>query len=252
MIGDSRVSAPLDIGRSMSRIRPNWVEAIRRRFRFDKIVQLDGLRIHVSGDMPRGVRRALMRGDYELSERNIVSQILEPNDRILEVGTGIGVVASLCGQLCSDGTLLCYEANPNLLPTIRKNFALNNVQAELVNRCIGVEDENLEFYFGENFISSSAYNRWNTIKPVSVRADSFSRVVSEFCPSVIVMDIEGSEVSTLHTADLAGVRVIVLEVHPWIVGEDQIAAMFDRLAQMNFFRVNSLSEKNTVLLARKE
>ena len=235
----------------MAKILRSLLDSIFRKFRIKSMARFDGLCIEVSADMPRGVRRALKRGDYELSERKIVSGILKVDDRVLEIGTGIGVVASVCSKLCTEGKLLCYEANPELVKAIRKNFSLNNVQAELVNHCIAAEDGVVDFYFGENFISSSAYDRGKNIVPVPIKADSFARVVHEFGPSVIVMDIEGAEVTTLHTADLSDVRAIVLEVHPWIVGENEIAAMYAKLAKMNFEKDDARSEKNSVLLMRK-
>jgi tRNA A58 N-methylase Trm61 len=42
------------------------------------------------------LRRAIVRGEYEKNELEIVRRTLEPGDRVLECGAGIGLLSTYC------------------------------------------------------------------------------------------------------------------------------------------------------------
>ena len=222
-----------------------------RRLTGARRVAIDGVTIEVDPALPRGVKRALWRGDYEGPERACITRLLTPEDRVLEAGAGIGVVTTVCAA--RSAAVLTYEANPALIERIRGNLALNGLTAELRNRAIGVADGSLSFTIGDNFLSSSAHAREGTATEVG--CDALAGVIEAFDPTVIVMDIEGAEIDVLSDAlpsdALDGVRALVVELHPHVVGEAAIRDMLGGLAVRGFHVPADTAGKETVLLERR-
>lgn len=84
-----------------------------------RFIAMQGLRISTgrldgADPVPTGMLRALRRGDYEQDECTVVQTTLRPDDRVLEVGAGIGVITALCCRIAGDGNVTVYEANPGL------------------------------------------------------------------------------------------------------------------------------------------
>ena len=219
------------------------------RARDTRQITLDGVRISTERDsLPRFVRSALFKGTYESHERAFVRRLLRPGDRVLEIGTGIGVVSLLAAKICGAGKVRSYEANPLLEPLIRGNYALNGLTPDLWMRAITVDGQPITFFRSDNIISSSTRDRGRHAEMLTVESDRLDDVVEAHRPDVIIMDVEGAEIDLLSHAGLAGVRHIVVEVHPHITGEDRITAMLARLASIGF-RLEAEAHK-TLLLSR--
>lgn len=196
---------------------------------------IDGVTVSTDpAAIPRSVRSALFKENYEDHERALVRQFLKPGDRVLEIGTGIGFVSILCARIAGEGQVRSYEANPRLEPIIRGNYALNGLKPDLRMRAITVTGEPISFFRNDNIISSSTRERGGFAEKITVESDALEAVIAEFRPTVIIMDVEGAEVDLLAKSTLADVRDIVVEVHPHITGEDQVAAMRTAVEQRGF------------------
>jgi hypothetical protein len=69
-----------------------------------------------------------------------------------------------------------------------------------------------------------------------------------FDPTIVVIDIEGGEIEVAKYWDLKGVRGVVAELHPWIVGEEA-TSQFCRAVEAQGFSLDS-SLGNVVLYLR--
>lgn len=221
-----------------------------RKLTRPNIVSLDGVKLHVSADLPRGIRRALYRGDYEFSERRLVQEVLERSDRVLEVGSGIGLVSLNCIRICGEEAVVCYEANPRFASAIRRNFSLNNVSADIRNRALAERAGETEFFFQDKALSSSLVKRTDESRATKVPCDGIGDVVAAFRPTAIVMDVEGAEVDLLPAADLSGVRKLLIEIHAGVVGKDRIDGLLDFLAAEGFIHEKDLDVRDVIYLAR--
>lgn len=199
-------------------------------------------------DIPPSVRSHVFKGGYEAVEAELVSAILAPGDRVLEVGTGIGFVSILCSKLAGEGRVTSYEANPALEPTIRANYALNGLNPDLRMRAVTVGGSPISFFANDNILSSSLIDRKLSETEITVDSDAMSDVMEEIGPDVIVMDVEGAETDLLPAADLSGVRAMIVEVHPHITGADAIAEMDAALAGQGL--VPTQKRHKTVLYTR--
>jgi len=197
----------------------------------------------------RAITREIIKGGYELAERQLARQAILPGDKVLEIGAGIGAVGILCAKLAGQGNVTSYEANPNLEPTIRSNFALNGMVPDLVLKAITVDGGPISFFRNENFVSSSLYDRKLAAEKIEVASDAIDVALKARQATIIVMDVEGAEIDILPAADLSGVREIIVEVHPHIVGEAAVQTMLDSLRAKGFER--RLRQHKTEWLSRK-
>jgi FkbM family methyltransferase len=222
-----------------------------------RFIAMHGIRVSTgrvdgAGPVPIGVLRALRRGDYEQDECTVLQKTLRPDDRVLEVGAGIGVVTALCCRIAGDGNVAIYEANPGLASRLKHTCTSNGFAPKINIRPVAAESGPVVFRVGDNFLSSSLVDRPNLSREIVMEADSFTAVLAEVQPTFLVMDIEGAETSILaSTGDFGAVRAICLEIHPHVTGQDKIEKMMAHLARCGFMLRQELSRKQTVFLERE-
>jgi FkbM family methyltransferase len=214
-----------------------------------KVMVMQGLRLLVPSSLPPGVRKALYKETYEDMERKLVGTALASGDRVLEVGSGIGVVALCCARIVGPDNLLCYEANPLMSDLIARNFALNGLTPNLVNRAMTLRGGPVEFFQNGNIVSSGLFKQPKS-KAVTVPSDGLNDVIERFRPTVLVMDIEGAEVELLTYAALSGIAKIIIEVHPRVTGADAVRRLLVHL-ESNGFVVRAQSPNSEVLFLSK-
>lgn len=211
-----------------------------------KVFEQDGVKVRCGpDDLPRAVRSLLFQGTYEAAERELLPGALRPGDRVLEVGTGIGLVSLVCTSIVGEGNVLSYEANPAMAAVIRANYVLNGWTPDLREKAVTVDGTPITFFQSGNVLSSSLYDRGTDAAAIEVESDAIEAVVSAHRPAVIVMDVEGAEVDLLPAADLSTVRAIVVELHPHIVGEGRTNALM-ALMEERGFRLARTVHKNAL------
>lgn len=203
------------------------------------VVELDGIRMRVDPRMSEFNLRKLVAGRHTAHERALLAASLRDGDRVLELGGGIGMVAISCARRLGPGRVMSYEANPELEPLIRDNYALNDVAPELRMAMVEHEAGTRAFHISERFSQSSAVTSDASSRTVEVPVHALREVLSGFRPSVMVVDIQGSETELLGRAtpaDLEGVRMILVEIHPF-VGVPATLGIRRNLRSMGFGQV---------------
>lgn len=180
--------------------------------------------------IPYPVIDQLLRNDYEVPEINSPINILKEDDRILELGTGLGIVSGIASQKSDDISIRTYEANPNLIEHIHALHALNDIKNVHVNNAmlmpnplVQTQTFHLHRYFPEGSIIESEF----TEGAIDVPVLDFNKVVSQFSPSILVCDIEGAEADIFTGADLSSFRAIVLEIHPHMISRQAVKRIYD-------------------------
>ena len=226
----------------------NLKKGIRRLFNV-QTVTLDGVTASTDPSLVgKLVRNGLFKETYEEPERILVRETLHHDDRVLEIGGGIGFVSILCAKICGDTNILIYEANPRMVTVIEKNFKLNGLTPQL--RCKGITPDGRDatFFVSDNILSSSLYKR-NGTSAQKVPADAIDQVIAEWQPNALVMDAEGAEVDILGGSTLVGLTKLIIEFHPHIVGEERIQQLKKHLAGLGFEEGRSIL--NTVGFHRR-
>ncbi|WP_299153949.1 FkbM family methyltransferase [uncultured Tateyamaria sp.] len=201
--------------------------------------------------MIEGIQQALEKGTYEWREIAMIDRHVRSDDRVVELGSCLGATSLfLYDRVGADG-LIVFEADPRNLEMAQHNFELNG-------KCVRVENailwsgperpETVSFGSNENPSSSSLLDRSGNEKIFDVPTRDFETVLRDHKATVIVLDIEGGEIDLFNNSgDLSGVRVIVMEAHERIVGEDANQSMIERLEARGFKVAENLSNKYIVL-----
>jgi len=235
---------------------PNKINRLQKRIREElrvlnqPMVDLSGIQIPISYQLSREVREGLYRGDYEKPELQMIKVQLRPNDIVMEIGAGIGLISSYCAKMIGSERVFAYEANPIMERHIRKTYKLNGICPNLEICMIGTQTGQQTFYVEENFWSSSGIQRSPKAKAIQVPVKSFNQEVRRINPTFLSIDIEGGEYDLMQHADFYNVQRIVIELHERVIGHDKVEFVKEKLAQAGFQVNEVMSEKEQLFLQR--
>jgi len=186
---------------------------------------------------------------YEGEEITGALAVVGEGDRVLEMGAGLGIVGAITARNARPEAVLSFEANPSLVPHIRKLYALNGLEDRIEVRnelLISAPDRprSMTFHVHNSYLGSSLIDRaGRKTTPVEVPTVAFDRIRQEFRPTVLIMDIEGGELDFLTHANLDGIRAVVIEFHPGVYGVDGMKTCKDALRRAGFAKVKSKSTR---------
>ena len=157
---------------------------------------------------------------YEREELAGALQVVGPEDRVLELGAGLGVVGAVTAKNATPERVLSFEANPELIPHIEALHRANGLEdvIEVRNQVIVAgpdRPETVTFHLHKSYLGSSLVEAPNRqTRPVEVPTADWDTVLDDFRPTVLILDIEGGELELLRHAKLDGIRAVVIEFHP--------------------------------------
>ena len=182
----------------------------------------------------RRIRMRVKDGRYEKAEAEALDAVLLKDDRVLELGSGLGIIAARSATVVGAENVVTIEANPGLANTIRSTLTLNNVAEVRSLSGVGTADPEVtscRFYVSEHFWGSSLSPQTHGIKSeVDVPAVYLPDLLAEFRPTVLVCDIEGGEFGLLPKLDLSCLRTVVLEIHPKRASREEYRGLIEHLA----------------------
>ena len=202
------------------------------------------------------IRFALRFGFYETKEAQQLDNFIEDGEVVLELGTGIGFVSTVIARNPRVRKLVSYEANPSLMPFIRRlagenlGSAISKVEFRNAVLFNSPSDSHTNFYVSKHFWGSSLAPIRNPVAVERVRVDDFATVVQGLRPTLIVADIEGGELPLFRDADLTGVDKIYLEVHPMRLGPAGLRELYANFARKGFARDAAHSRRWVMLFRR--
>ena len=229
--------------------------------RSGNFVYIDGLSVFLDTlNYAPAIIGSLKAGDYEIGERHIVRQTVRPDDRVLEIGTAVGLVSMALAEIVGPSSVMTFEANPDMVADARGNFARNELagidsrNAVLHNRAMSGWPAEINFHISEEFWASrlDAKPEDKDIRCViKVPTLCLERAIAEHRANVIVCDIEGGEAALFDGADLDGIRLIVMETHRLIVGEPAIDSIVRKLV-LDGFNIDLQYTGNGMLVVRRD
>ena len=186
---------------------------------YGKVVDVDGIKMRIDRRMSPFQVNKLISGRHTREERRLLLHRLEPDDIVMELGGGIGMLAIACALKIGGDRVHSYEANPTLESLIRENYDLNQVHPELKMCMLEEKAGSRTFHVSEHFSRSSAYKPADDkTKAYEVPVEPLNDEISRIQPTVLIMDVQGSEGELLSFADLSTVNKLLLEVHPDMLG----------------------------------
>jgi FkbM family methyltransferase len=220
----------------------------------DEIIDFDGFKLRIRYEYDDTIKSVLSLGSYEGMERAALRHVLEPPDRVVEVGSAIGALALTAARIVGPDAVFTYEANPDLVDDSRYNFQLNNMSINTINAVLYPRSRPLisqcvPFYVHQQFWASSLQPQPNAVKIVSVPLRCLEDEIEAARANVLVCDIEGGELDLLSHANLTAINKIIMEVH-YNAGKDATHAMIRRFMSSGFNPDFSISAYNTVVMRR--
>lgn len=199
------------------------------------------------------IEAAIEAGEFESEEAQELPNILEPGDRVLEIGAGIGFISTLLDRHSSVDRVVAVEANPKLMGYMARLHALNGVtkvhrqNAVLTNDHVG----SMRFYLREDFWMGSLSEGPNPYQEtIEVPTEGLDDLIRREQISLIVCDIEGAESFLFEDADLSGVTRVYLELHDHVTGLKGVKKLFQALEDKGFCYDPRHSSKSIVLFRR--
>ncbi|WP_317204062.1 FkbM family methyltransferase [Janthinobacterium sp.] len=172
--------------------------------------------------MSNVVVASLMNGSFERPEALLLGEKLRKDDRILELGGGLGLISAMSAKIADQGTVVTVEANVDIIGYLRRVHEINHTNVEIINSVVvGMHTKSkLPFYVREDFWSSSLSvdpRNFSMVREVDVVA--IAELVDKHRPTVVICDIEGGEIDLIEANWTKGVRLVMMEVHPSSFGK---------------------------------
>lgn len=195
--------------------------------------------------MPMGFRSRFFFDAYEIGERTLCKKYIAPDDTVIELGACIGVVSCVCNRLLKKNAKhVVVEANPTLIPWLEKNRAVNDAGFAIEHGMLSKSSDG-SFRIEKIIVSGSANT--STGQMVQVPVFDLESICNkhDFVPSIIVMDIEGGEIEFISEnedwlAKHPEVKTMIIEMHPFIVGENSISKCQATLSRLGFVMIENI------------
>ncbi|WP_428514999.1 FkbM family methyltransferase [Roseovarius sp.] len=180
---------------------------------------VNGVTLVVPDDMlNERVAGKLETGTYEAHEAHAAQMRLREGMRVLELGAGVGYIASICAGVAGAENVVTVEANPAMLPVIRANLDRNGYQAaRLIHGAVTGEGDADEIAFDPKKVfwaGRIADDEADAEKLVTVPMLPLSGLLQEHRPHLVIMDVEGAERHLFEAPWPAHVRAVMMELHP--------------------------------------
>jgi FkbM family methyltransferase len=196
------------------------------------------------------MKNHILQGRYEFQERRLVQQCLTKDDVILELGGAIGFIGLFCRKVIGVKHHLTVEPNPSTLEMLRRNYALNHIEPQVIHAAASSEDGQISLNIGGEFWENSIVTANDTAMQITVPALSLRSIVKQMLasPTALICDIEGAETHLDFSQLPKTVTRIIIELHPSIVGEASNRQVIDQIHALGFSTKSV--EENTRLFVR--
>lgn len=199
---------------------------------------MSGLRVHGvhvpvrRQEVSDEIWQSLRSGEYEANEARRVGRAIRPGDRVLELGSGLGIITSIIAAI--EGVRVwSFEADPATMRLARRVVEANcKDNVVLANGILAAGSprsftfyQRVDFWMSSTLARQGPYER--VIEIVSKDIDSF---IKQHRINALVMDIEGAEHELVQNADLPGVERVFLELHDHLYGLSGVREISGALA----------------------
>jgi len=200
-----------------------------------------------------GIAKEIYFGDYERKEATIVSQRLEADDVVMEIGAGIGFLSAYCAKNIGSERVFAYDANPALADIVATTYEANDIQPTFRTAMLGKGVGKARFFVEAEFWASSANQDISgRSKEIEVDRIDLNEEIARIRPTFMIVDIEGGEADLFALADLSGVKKICVETHAHVLGNDGVTNMLAGLFQQGFCLDLGMIQKYVFYLYRPQ
>ena len=205
----------------------------------NRIVSLDGCSFELRGIPDTRMKLELLTGGYEEPERSAARRYIRREWPVVELGGCIGVVACVTNKLLQRAEAhVVLEANPLAIPHLKSNRDANGCAFKIMNRALAYDADSVTFSPSLDFWGNSLLHDESRESSVTVPATQLCWILREeqFEKYALICDIEGLEYElVMREPDaLRNAELVIMEVHPHILGEEKVQTVLSRLADLGF------------------
>jgi FkbM family methyltransferase len=219
------------------------------------LLTVHGITVPLSSDeVSTVIWQALTNGSYEAKEAKWVYKAVRLNDRVLELGTGIGIITSLIAKV-PGVRVWSFEANPSTVALAHRVINANNLGNVVLSQGLlaAGEPRMIPFYIRRDlWMSSMDKNQGPYQREISLVSINIDRFIADHAINVLVMDIEGAERDLLERSALPGIERVFLELHDHLYGLSGIREITQALAAKGFAYDPRGSYGHCVLFAKEQ
>jgi FkbM family methyltransferase len=181
------------------------------------------------------VKAQLAFGIYEGAEIRFIRKYLRGCLKVLELGASLGVTAAHILDVAGPGAeVVCVEANPSLLGTLRATTAAAAERADATVRAIHgavppdatIGSRPVALMIGRSHLGSQARSgeRWDADLLLRVPAVDLPEIIRGWTDYAVVCDIEGAEAGLILAAHPVLTRAsrLVIELHESACGNASV------------------------------
>jgi FkbM family methyltransferase len=220
------------------------------------VARYHGVEVPSGPHLSPGMVRSLQQGRFEAAEVRTALATIRPGDRVLELGAGSGAVGAAIALNCRPAQILSFEPNPRLVPQAQALHAHNGLQGRISVRhglVLAEPDapDRVAFFLRGNFLGSGLTQaRGQRAEAVDVPVTRHAALRRDYPYNVLLMDIEGAERAFLRHADLSGVRLVLVELHPRHYGPEGMQDCRRALRRAGLVRDDALSGRTVCVFRR--
>ena len=174
---------------------------------------------------------------YEKDEILAVKKYLQPDLPVIELGGGIGLLSCFINKrLNKPQNHIVLEANPELLPILKRNRCLNNCKFDIKQGALGYGSDLLSLHIAE-FAGSSLYPVSHNTIQVPRASLALLMANSKFTRTSLIVDIEGGEVDLIENEIIVlqeKVKAFFFEIHHNWIDNSRMEAMENTLGDAGF------------------
>jgi FkbM family methyltransferase len=207
--------------------------SVNTKFKQKEILEYHGILLPLyMASISSKMRNILYQGNYENNEMHAVERKLKKNDIVLELGTGIGFIATLCSKIAKE--VYTYEANPYMIETIMETFKINKVKPLLQNYILCDKESEMDFFINEDFWTSSCFDLGDNKKKISVRTKILNDEIKKINPTFLIVDIEGFEKKIFEYIDYYNINNILIDLHPCEIGNSICTKIINKIINSGY------------------
>jgi FkbM family methyltransferase len=180
------------------------------------------------------IRTSIYAERYERGEARALTQRLEASDIVMEIGAGIGFLSTLCALRIGSERVFTFEANPALIEVIKQTYAANGVWPTLTHGTLAEKVGVAEFFVDEEFEASSLIRPCDDVKATEIPKFDINAEIARICPTMLILDIEGSEHDLVPIIDWQGIEKVVIDIHPERIGVEKAGEVVTMLQAAGF------------------
>lgn len=214
-----------------------------------RVVELDGVKVQLRPHYSLQLARDLLARTYAGVERRLVRDALEDDDVVMEVGSGIGVIAALCARRLGSNRIVAFESHPAMVQAARDTFALNGIAPRLEHCALGCVT-GMRTLHASDTLGDTSPGRY--ARKFLVPGRTLRDALRAHRPTFLIIDVDGAECQLIKDVIELGIRKVLIAFHPHEIGTPTIRRAQRAFAQAGYVPVRESADGNRVLYRREQ